>query len=160
MKIKIAITFLLTAWYFLMPKVGYMGFFPLWEHLVYPFSHANIFHLLGNLLCLWLLPCSLRVPKSYLVAVIASFIPLIFTEQPTMGFSGFLFAVIGMTWGRIRQFRKMCKKIAPYIIVTLFLPNVNWEIHVYCLLFGYVCGVFEKTTLKELWLQKKKYLNF
>lgn len=57
-----------------------------------------------------------------------------------MGFSGVLFAMVGIGWGRTGQFVKMLDKNKWFLIIPLFLPHVNAFIHLYCLLLGYVAG--------------------
>lgn len=120
--------------------IGYADFSATLFHFIYPFFHANIFHLLGNVLCLWLFRCQLHISAGYLIAVLCSFLPTLVSE-PTVGFSGVLFAVAGISWGNIGKFTLMCKKCAPFLLITLFIPHINALIHVYCLLAGYLYGL-------------------
>lgn len=140
---RITITFLLAVCYLFLPKYGFVS--PggsLWEHLLYPVCHANIFHLLCNLLCLWMLRCPLYLPLTIPIALICSFLPCISTE-PTMGFSGVLFAIVGVSWGRSHKFLRMCKYNLPIILITLLIPNVNALIHLYCMMAGYLAGLVQ-----------------
>lgn len=140
---RIIITILLILSYFLFPEYGFTDYSSDFKaHLLYPLSHANIFHLAGNVLCLWMLRCPLHIFACWLIAVMCSFVPC-FASEPTMGFSGVLFAMAGISWGRIHRFRQMCRKCLPYILVCLFIPHVNALIHVYCLMIGYLFGTFE-----------------
>lgn len=137
--------------YFFLPKYGFTSFGgdAILPHLLYPFSHANIWHLLVNICCLWMVRCPMRLYITYLIAVLASFLPCLtfsfshgFTlmTEPTMGFSGILFAMVGMSWGRINQFRNMIWRNKWFLIIPPFLPHVNFLIHIYCMLFGYLAG--------------------
>lgn len=139
---RIIITVILTLTFFLLPAEGYVsgGFSS--ANFLYLFFHANIFHLLGNLLCLWMLRCPLHILVACIIAVAGSFLPTL-TSEPTMGFSGVLFAIAGISWGRIGRFVEMCKRCLPFILITLFLPNVNALIHVYCLFLGYLYGLLK-----------------
>ena len=109
-------------------------------HFYSLFSHANIFHLLGNLLCLWLMKCRFRLPQALAISFVCSFLPqwsLWGGTELACGFSSVLFAVAGMAWGEAGRFRDMVKKcVLPLVIVGLF-PNVNIFIHLYALLLGY-----------------------
>lgn len=109
-------------------------------HFLSLFSHANIFHLLGNLLCLWLMKCRFRLPQALGISFVCSFLPqwsLWGGTELACGFSSVLFAVAGMAWGEAGRFKDMIKKcVLPLIIVGLF-PNVNIFIHLYALLLGY-----------------------
>ena len=110
------------------------------EHLFSIFSHANIFHLAGNIICLWLMKSRFRVAPALAVAFVCSFLPqwsLWGGTETACGFSGVLFAVAGMSWGEARQFRLMLRKcVIPLVVCGLF-PNVNIFIHLYCLFAGY-----------------------
>lgn len=79
---------------------------PLVTHVVYPFAHANVFHLLANILGLYSLYGLNYVRPglmvaSYLVAVAVSFYP-----QPIVGFSAVLFALMGYWYARLKQPRR------------------------------------------------------
>jgi membrane associated rhomboid family serine protease len=109
-------------------------------HFLSIFSHANIFHLLGNLLCIWLIKCKFRLLPALAVSFVCSFLPqwsLWGSADAACGFSGVLFAVVGMAWGEVHRFKDMVRKcVIPLVICGLF-PNVNIFIHLYCLLLGY-----------------------
>ena len=126
-----------------LPMQGGMGWVSL--HFLSLFSHANIFHLLGNLLCLWLMKCRFRLPQALAISFVCSFLPqwsLWGGTELACGFSSVLFAVAGMAWGEAGRFRDMVKKcVLPLIIVGLF-PNVNIFIHLYALLLGYAYSHF------------------
>lgn len=68
-----------------------------------------------------------------------------------MGFSGALFAMAGISWGKIGRFREMCKKCLPFIVITLIIPHINALIHVYCLFLGYLYGFI---LTEKLWLKR------
>jgi hypothetical protein len=59
-----------------------------------------------------------------------------------MGFSGILFAIVGMSWGRSGRFLEMLKRNMWFLIIPMFIPHVNGLLHVYCMLAGYILGVF------------------
>ena len=137
---KLLVSFVLVGSYFLLPKYGFtFSLQPIENHLLYPFSHANIWHLAGNILCLWMLRCPLHIYATYVCAVLCSFLPC-FVAEPTMGFSGVLFAMVGISWGKIHRFRDMLKKNIWVLIIPAFLPHINFLIHLYCLLLGYLYG--------------------
>lgn len=136
--VKVALSVLLLASYLLLPQFA----FPdggVCGHLLYSLSHANIFHLLANLLCLWMIRCPLHLLVAFVVAVLCSFLPC-FVSEPTMGFSGVLFAVIGISWGRAHRFKDMIWKNKWFLVVPMFIPHVNAFIHLYCLIGGYLMG--------------------
>lgn len=139
------VTAVLLLWYMLLPSFGFGGSSDTttyWTgHLFYPLSHANVWHLFANVLCLWMIPCRLHLLSSYAVAVVCSFLPC-FLSEPTMGFSGVLFAVVGRSWGVTGRFRQMLWKNKWFLVIPFFLPHVNGFIHVYCMLSGYVVGYF------------------
>jgi membrane associated rhomboid family serine protease len=157
--VKLVVSFLLVGSYFFLPKYGFTAFngsvcgYDIATHFLYPFSHANIWHLAANILCLWMLRCPIHLLATYTIAVLCSFLPSFSLydfivgqgtalSEPTYGFSGILFAMVGISWGRIHRFRDMIRRNKWYLIIPAFLPHVNFLIHIYCLLFGYLYGCF------------------
>ena len=121
---KTVITLVLFVWWLFCPVVGYQDFFEsstsllanekgtvwewLWPHVAYMFSHANFWHLAGNIFVLWLIQGRLYLWRAVAIAVVCSFLPgvgsiwEIWNNEPvptTVGFSGVLFAIFGIKWG-------------------------------------------------------------
>ena len=140
---KVIVSVVLVVCYIFMPKYGFIDVHELSEcwyvHLLYPFSHANIWHLLANIVCLWMIPCELHLLISFLLAVLCSILPCFISEM-TMGFSGVLFAIVGISWGQVHRFKNMIWKNKWFLVIPIFLPHVNAFIHLYCMIFGYLCG--------------------
>jgi len=144
---KLVVSFFLVGSYFFLPKYGFTAFW--WDgchdiptytnHLLYPLSHASIWHLAANILCLWMLRCPLHLFITYAIAVACSFLPS-FAIEPTYGYSGVLFAMVGISWGKVHRFRDMLWKNKWILIVPAFIPHINFLIHIYCLLAGYLYG--------------------
>ena len=134
------------------PKYGFTFHGDLAGHLLYPLSHANVWHLAANVLCLWMLRCPMRLPVTYAIAVLCSFLPsfclfdsivngsFYSLQAPTYGFSGVLFAMVGISWGRIHRFKDMILRNRWILIIPAFIPHINFLIHIYCLLAGYLYG--------------------
>ncbi len=166
---KAAVTLVLVLWWWLGPVIGYcpigdeaggMGgealCGTLWAHVLWPLSHANVWHLAGNLWVLWLLNGPLSVRVSYVIAVLCSFIPVLpgvwelldEGELPcTVGFSGVLCVMIGIKWGKwcrssnnVTAYWTFAKRVLPFIVAGIIIPHVNWSIHLYCVLMGLAYG--------------------
>lgn len=155
---KAILSVLMVFAYFALPKYGFASFDGIVStdkivtHLLYPFSHANIWHITANLVCLWMVSCRFHIFVAYAIAVLCSFIPSISlfdcithwqiepTQEPTMGFSGILFATVGISWGKVHNFRDMIWRNKWYLIIPAFLPHINFLIHTYCMLLGYLYG--------------------
>ena len=125
--------------YFFFPRVGYVFGDGLLNHCLYMFSHANIWHLLANIVCIWLIRCPFHLVGSLLVAVLCSFLPC-FTSELTYGFSGVLFCTVGISWGVAGRFRDMLWKNKWYLLIPFVLPHINGFLHVYCMVVGYLLG--------------------
>lgn len=142
---KLLVSLVLVLSYLFLPRYGFTAFVPsafpegIIQHILYPFSHANIWHLAGNILCLFMIRAKLHLTTSYLCAVLCSFLPC-FCEEPTTGFSGVLFCIVGISWGKIHRFREMIWRNKWFLIIPAFLPHINFLIHIYCLLAGYMYG--------------------
>ena len=148
---KVIVSLVLMVSYFAMPQFafgdGCGSTATYWAgHVLYPLSHANIWHLLANVLCLWMIPCGLHLGSAYLVAVLCSFLPC-FLGEDTMGFSGVLFAIVGMSWGKVKRFRDMLWKNKWWLVIPMFIPHVNALLHIWCLLGGFLVGYFWRDSL-------------
>ena len=99
---------------FLLPvspdQVGAVSGVPLWCYVVYMFFHfhANLFHLLGNCLSVYLVsyfrsdpPPFVVAPSLCGVALLAALITC--TDTPTVGASGVVFASVGFRLNRCRR---------------------------------------------------------
>lgn len=164
---KAVVTVWLVAWWVTLPAIGYypvgetdghtIGM--IWEHLLWPMSHANVWHLAGNLWVLWWLKGRLYMWESYVMAVLCSFLPVVPglwemlpAGEPagtvaTCGFSGVLCAIIGVKWGAwiksrysITAYWTFARRVLPFVAVGFLIPHVNWCIHLYCLVAGVVYG--------------------
>lgn len=168
---KVLVTVLLVVWWIGMPEIGYRPVGEatgtvagtIWEHLLWPLSHANVWHLAGNVWVLWLMKGRLYMRESYLMAVLCSLLPVVpgvwelfSAGKPlnTVGFSGVLCASIGVRWGEwvgvtLREsaghggfgaYWTFAKRVLPFVAVGALIPHVNWSIHLYCLLAGFLYG--------------------
>lgn len=165
--IKFVVTVVLVLSYFFLPKYGFTSSISIVSggsligNLLYPISHANIYHLLANILCLWMLRCPLHLFATYTIAVLCSFLPSFSLfdflvgrgtalAEPTYGFSGVLFAMVGISWGRVHRFRDMLSRNKWILIIPAFVPHINFLIHLYCLLLGYAYGIIQKSRNPEI----------
>ena len=144
--VRLILSLILVGSYFILPKYGFTFHGPLINHVLYPLSHANIWHLAANILCLWMLRCPPHILATFVCAVLCSFLPCPQLPlyggviEPTMGFSGVLFAMVGISWGKIHRFKEMLRRNWWVLILPAFLPHINFLIHFYCLVAGYLYG--------------------
>lgn len=136
---KLSTGLILVGSYFLLPEYGFTFDCPLLNHFLYPFCHANIWHLLCNILCLLMVKCPTHIFVSFSIAILCSFVPC-FASEPTMGFSGVLFAMVGISWGKVHRFKDMVRRNKWILFIPAFFPHVNFLIHLYCLMAGYLYG--------------------
>ena len=131
-----------------LPRLGFYDGCAWWRHLVWHFFHANVFHLAGNLLCLWVMKVRVRALRAWAVATAVSWLPcgvwdwsaLWWTDVETVGLSGMLFASFGMAWGEYGDWRVMLRKVLPVVAVTGFLPGMNMWVHLWSFAGGWVLG--------------------
>lgn len=163
---KVAVTLVLVLWWVLGEPVGYgedcgntAVYLTVAEHALAMVSHAGFWHLVGNLFVLWILRWELYLLPAALIALVMSFVPVFGVIWPmdgvTMGFSGVLFAIVGIKWGLYCQsfapagtyfvraaFSEFCYKILPFALIGVLIPHVNWCLHLYCLLTGFAYGAW------------------
>ena len=155
---KTLVTLLLVAWYLLRPQVGYTSDMDSPAHVTYLLCHANVWHLAGNVFVLWMMKGRLHLTASIIIAIITSFIPTIGSvwdgfvfDGQTMGFSGVLFAIAGIQWGKHiwlltgkdkqrQATRAFVTKALPWAFVGVLIPHINWCIHLYCMMAGFIYG--------------------
>ena len=158
LKEKLLVTLILVAWYIWMPQVGFTAGMEGRAHITYLLCHANIWHLAGNVFVLWMMRGKLHLLPAILVAILSTFLPvfgsvwdgLLFDGQ-TMGFSGVLFAIAGVQWGRLEWSKNtehdrfivrwsFFSKAVPWAFVFVLIPHINWSLHLYCMILGYIYG--------------------
>lgn len=119
--------------------VGPYGFtsselFP--QCLYYHFFHANIWHLLGNLLALFPFhPRWKTLCVAYVTATLAAVIPWVAVSDPTCGMSAILYACFARNYAENRR-NPVPLLVANMIFV--FIPAVNWRIHLAAFVISYV----------------------
>ena len=147
MKYILPIIWTITFFAFDNKPLGFTSTSPLYTHFTYNFAHANILHLLTNVIAytyIHKITDKLNITKeatisSFLSAIAASF--LIISDKPTVGASGFLYAmfaamIAGVISGRMKitnkkQFATFYGSIA---LATALQPlvshNINFAIHI------------------------------
>lgn len=135
------------------------------------FLHVNVWHLAGNLFVLWMmLRGELYLLPSLVIGFVVSFLPAwsIYGDLGvTLGFSGVLFAIVGVKWGRLSlrenhktqwegtpaikplgtltpAFRQFLMKPLPIALVGVLVPHLNWCVHTYALIAGYIYGRYRR----------------
>lgn len=105
-------------------------------NFLYHFFHANIFHLIGNLIGLYYFkPRWSTSIVALLLSSVLSMIPVIAMDAPTYGLSAFLFAAYARKYA---GFRLSIRRVILFNLLLALLPNVNWKIHLICFLVSYL----------------------
>lgn len=97
------------------------------------FAHANIFHLLANCWCVWLIRRAAWIPSYIIAAVVATAF-----STHMVGFSGLICAAMGITYGRYPSDRFIWA--LGIMALTGILPYISAEYHIACLTAGFVIG--------------------
>lgn len=112
-------------------------FEPLWEtHLVGQFLHANLFHLLANVVVLWQLRFSLRnLAVAYLLSIPAT---LAVWQGTAIGFSSVLYALMGMRLAAWRLSRAEWAWFIAANVATAFVPGIAFGVHCAAFALGWI----------------------
>lgn len=119
---------------------------------LYGISHANVFHFIANIYCLWLIKIPLRWVLGILISILVAYIPcpvwswgdMAFVDIPTCGLSGFIICALGMAWGEKARIGLTMKMFFLPIFLISLIPNMNLLLHMYCALGGWVVGLIIK----------------
>lgn len=145
---KTVLTLVMVACWLLLPETGYTSADTdnIGPHVAYMWCHANLWHLAGNLFVLWIVLYRgrLHLAPSLIIAFLCSFLPqfsIYGDTGVTMGFSGVLFAIVGIRWGAGRcPLEKFATKALPFALLGIVIPHLNWCIHFYCMSAGFIYG--------------------
>lgn len=152
---KLIITTIMVVSFAFLPKYGFVPFgregFDLKCTLLFNFCHANIYHLLANILGLWLIKGKLHLPMALTISLTASLLPEFII--PIYGCSGTLFAIVGIKYGLYGNLNYMLKKTWWVLLIPLFIPNIAGLFHIYCILLGFMYGWCKGTYC--LWLRMR-----
>ena len=131
---------------FLFPTVATTYNGEWWKHPASVISHANIFHLMANMYCVWLMRFRADWLTAFLIGIAATFLPspvwswkeMGFVLMPTCGLSGVILAAVAMEWARVGSLMRMIKWVVLPLLPLTLVPNINTPIHLYCVAFGYL----------------------
>lgn len=137
--------------------LGFTATSPAWSHLTYNFAHANVFHLIINMVVFVKLYDIVEwkiLLLGVLIATVISFVPFL-AHGYTVGFSGVLFAMLGFMYV-VRKFTLKSYLInAAWIVVGsvvgLWAQNVNVWLHIACLTAGIIAGVLYVIVVLSIW---------
>lgn len=138
---SILITLVCVVFFIMGIKIGFTGSPCIRTALLYHFSHANIFHMLANMICLFQFhPRWKTCAVAFAAASVASFIPYMSMALPTYGLSAFLFAAYAR---KFATWRLNPWKLIAFNLLFIFIPVFNWKIHLsafgisYLIWYGY-----------------------
>lgn len=125
-------------------QVGAVSGGPLWHYAVYMFFHANLFHLLGNALSVYVVwqfrsdhPFVVAA-SLYGVALLAALITI--SDTPTVGASGVVFASVGFRLNRCRSLKTWGVVLLSVAVGALF-SQINAALHGVALLGGWLVAL-------------------
>lgn len=113
------------------------------DKLTCHFYHANLFHWFCNAMAIWLMRPS---PKDIAYAFFLAVMAISFTLTPTIGFSAVIYSYIGMN---ILRWKVPMADWATFIVanlITIFIPNIAFGVHLAAFLLGVSVYVVHKLT--------------
>lgn len=124
------------------------------NRLFYPLFHANMIHAILNIFCILQLAFYYRMTRWFLLAsyIIAVTAPSCLIEG-TLGFSGVIFAALGLYSMIVTRGWVIAAHVALYCSLTALFSCVNTLLHLYCYAVGFVCSLL--ITEKQWWRWRK-----
>ena len=101
------------------------------HRFTFHFYHTNIWHLLANASCIYVMK-KFRWVEAYVIAVLCSFAIV----SPTVGISGMVFAAIGCNLGERRLWKALLKCSLSAVVIGI-MPGVSMLFHLACLWLGF-----------------------
>lgn len=129
-------------------RYGYKEGSPLLNHFTFCFVHVSAIHLLLNCYSLWyvinqkVIRTLFLIPTLYLISLVCSFFSE--SEYPTLGCSGILFAMIGLSCAESSRFWMFISFNLIILMIGFLFPYMNASLHFYCWLCGFLIGAFIK----------------
>lgn len=116
--------------------------------LTYHFFHANLFHLLANLFCLWQIIRTGRASwrRLGIAFLVASIVPLIY-DQHIVGFSNILYALTGLSFFSFSKQTKWTILIVSAAMIPF--PHIAGVPHFISLAFG-IALAFAKNKIDQI----------
>lgn len=147
---KIAITTILAVIYLSdipFQSCGFSSGAPWWTHFTYIFFHGSLIHLACNAYALWFClnertyPKHILMPMLYIITVASSFVYI--SEQPTVGISGAIFAMLGINLAQVPT-RINILYMVIILISGFIIPQIAGVIHLTSFLMGCTIVIFTR----------------
>jgi len=127
---------------------------PIQNNVLYVVSHGHIIHLALNILGYYSIGNSLKWKNYLLPFIVIGILSGFAATSPTVGMSGALFGLAGMSAIRNRISLKWLTLTVVFIAIPVFFSNISWTVH----LAGYCIGFFSQLII-ETWKSKKEIRN-
>lgn len=151
MKYLFILSFILVYAFFGL-NLGYTNTSDWYTHSTYMFQHASFLHLAINCLSFlvsWIILSRIFkrwfILPALLIGFAVSFIPLCEYSLPTVGISGVVYAMVGMMipYHRFKKAYLFYLSIAISLIVSYFLKNTNFWLHLFCFISGVLFSLYK-----------------
>lgn len=112
------------------------------DRAIYPFIHANVFHMIINGWCMLSIvftfsPSWKRMLTAYLIAI--SYPAAFIGRETVVGLSGVCFALMGLNAYKVKRKKIFYTWTSACIALGFLFPNVAAGVHVFCFLVGLAC---------------------
>ncbi|MBQ9884431.1 MAG: rhomboid family intramembrane serine protease [Bacteroidaceae bacterium] len=148
---SLVLTLIVTAIALWSPDLTGMGLFPecsLWQRLSYPFLHASLLHCAVNCWVLLSVVFARKIPfwqlfVAYIIAITypVSIFASLAEYDAVVGLSGVVFALIGIITPSTAKLVAGVLYVVTLVLISAFMPNVAWTLHLYCYLVGLIVGM-------------------
>lgn len=127
-------TLLLSAFFLTGMHLPAGGGSPWWHAFFYQACHCNVWHLIANLWCLWLIASSnYRVSARQCILAYSASVLAAFASCETEGLSGLLYALIGMLSWQAARIRTFHLWMLGFLAAGLLFPHrINITLHLVC----------------------------
>ena len=112
-----------------------------YTHFISQFFHANAFHLVSNIIVMWMISFSTKeLIASFIISVFSTYAGL----ESSIGFSSVIYALLGMKALHINLGKKDWIMFLTVNLATAFIPSISFSVHAVSFISGMIFDLMKK----------------
>lgn len=114
---------------------------PWYTHFISQFFHANAFHLVSNIIVIWMMAFN---TKDLMTAFAISIFSTYASVENSIGFSSVIYALLGMKALHMKLSKKEWIMFLSVNLATAFIPAISFSVHAVSFISGMIFDLLKK----------------